>query len=181
MPESTYDVAPRSMRLQDHGLERALDHQFLAVCRPALEDGIRVAAELPIPNVDRTVGTLLGSEITRRHGAAGLPDGTITLTFHGSAGQSFGAFLPGGVTMRLFGDANDYFGKGLSGGRLIVRPPLGLALRRRGQHHRRQRHPLRRDRRRGVHPRAGGRALLRAQLRRRRRSSRGSATTGAST
>ena len=112
------------MRLQEHGLERALDHQFLAECRPAIEDGIRVAAELPISNVDRTVGTLLGSEITRRHGSSGLPDGTITLTFHGSAGQSFGAFLPGGVTMRLFGDANDYFGKGLSGGRLIVRPPL---------------------------------------------------------
>ncbi len=77
---------------------------------------------LPISNVDRTVGTLLGSEISRRYGAAGLPDDTISLTFTGSAGQSFGAFVPRGVTMRLYGDANDYFGKGLSGGRLIVRP-----------------------------------------------------------
>jgi len=79
---------------------------------------------LPITNVDRTVGTLLGSEISRRFGAAGLADDTISLTFTGSAGQSFGAFVPSGVTMRLFGDANDYFGKGLSGGRLIVRPPV---------------------------------------------------------
>jgi glutamate synthase (NADPH) large chain len=80
---------------------------------------------LPISNVDRTVGTLLGSEISRRHGAAGLADDTISLTFTGSAGQSFGAFVPRGMTMRLFGDANDYFGKGLSGGRLIVRPQTG--------------------------------------------------------
>ena len=80
---------------------------------------------LPITNVDRTVGTLLGAEISRRHGSAGLPDDTISLTFTGSAGQSFGAFVPRGVTMRLHGDANDYFGKGLSGGRLVVRPPAG--------------------------------------------------------
>ncbi len=80
---------------------------------------------VPITNVDRTVGTLLGYEITRRHGGAGLPDDTINLTFSGSAGQSFGAFVPRGVTMRLHGDANDYFGKGLSGGRLILRPPEG--------------------------------------------------------
>jgi glutamate synthase (NADPH/NADH) large chain len=110
---------------QDHGLERALDHTFLEQCRPAIDHGARVAIELPITNVDRTVGTLLGYEITRRHGGAGLPEGTIDLTFHGSAGQSFGAFVPNGVTMRLFGDANDYLGKGLSGGRIVVRPPLG--------------------------------------------------------
>jgi glutamate synthase (NADPH) large chain len=97
----------------------------LKECGPALENGTSVSVSLPITNVDRTVGTLLGSEISRRYGAAGLPDGTISLTFTGSAGQSFGAFVPRGVTMRLFGDANDYFGKGLSGGRLIVRPPLG--------------------------------------------------------
>jgi glutamate synthase (NADPH) large chain len=115
----------RQTRLQDHGLEKALDHAFLTDCEPALRDGTPVVAELPISNVDRTVGTLLGSEISRRHGAAGLPDGTITLTFTGSAGQSFGAFVPRGVTMRLYGDANDYFGKGLSGGRLVVRPPVG--------------------------------------------------------
>ncbi len=110
---------------QDHGLHRALDHTFLEQCRPAIDDGTPVAMELGITNVDRTVGTLLGYEITRRHGGAGLPEGSIELTFHGSAGQSFGAFLPSGVTMRLLGDANDYLGKGLSGGRLVVRPPQG--------------------------------------------------------
>jgi glutamate synthase (NADPH) large chain len=123
--DSPYDTAPRQTRLQDHGLERALDHRFLELCRPAIEDGTRVAGSFSITNVDRTVGTLLGYEITRRHGGRGLPDGTIDLTFQGSAGQSFGAFLPRGVTMRLHGDANDYFGKGLSGGRLILRPPEG--------------------------------------------------------
>ncbi len=108
---------------QDHGLDRALDHAFLEACRPAIEDGTRVAAEVLVTNVNRTVGTLLGYEITRRHGGKGLPDGTIDLTFRGSAGQSFGAFVPRGVTMRLLGDANDYLGKGLSGGRIVVRPP----------------------------------------------------------
>jgi glutamate synthase (NADPH/NADH) large chain len=108
---------------QDHGLDRALDHVFLEDCLPAIEHGTPVRAELKVSNVNRTVGTLLGYEITRRHGAAGLPDGTIDLTFHGSAGQSFGAFVPKGVTMRLWGDTNDYLGKGLSGGRIIVRPP----------------------------------------------------------
>ena len=82
-------------------------------------------SSLPITNVDRTVGTLLGSEISKRYGGAGLPEDTISLTFTGSAGQSFGAFVPQGVTMRLWGDANDYFGKGLCGGRLVVRPPAG--------------------------------------------------------
>ncbi len=123
------DVAPEMMRrqtrLQDHGLEKALDHQFLAACAPALEAGTPVSVSLPITNVDRTVGTLLGSEISKRYGGAGLPEDTISLTFTGSAGQSFGAFLPSGVTMRLWGDANDYFGKGLSGGRLVVRPAAG--------------------------------------------------------
>jgi glutamate synthase (NADPH/NADH) large chain len=114
----------RQLRLQDHGLEKALDHQFIDACAPALDGRGPVSMELPINNVDRTVGTLLGSEISRRFGAAGLADDTISLTFFGSAGQSFGAFVPHGVTMRLYGDANDYFGKGLSGGRLIVRPPL---------------------------------------------------------
>jgi glutamate synthase (NADPH/NADH) large chain len=108
---------------QDHGLDRALDHVFLEDCLPAIEHGTPVRAELKVSNVNRTVGTLLGYEITRRHGAAGLPDGTIDLTFHGSAGQSFGAFVPKGVTMRLWGDTNDYLGKGLSGGRIVVRPP----------------------------------------------------------
>jgi len=89
-----------------------------------LTDATPVSVSLPISNVDRTVGTLLGAEISRRYGNVGLPDDTISLTFTGSAGQSFGAFVPRGMTMRLYGDANDYFGKGLSGGRLIVRPPI---------------------------------------------------------
>ncbi len=108
---------------QDHGLDRALDHAFLDLCRPAIEGGAPIAATVDIANVDRTVGTLLGYEITRRYGSAGLPEGTIDLTFVGSAGQSFGAFVPKGVTLRLLGDSNDYLGKGLSGGRIIVRPP----------------------------------------------------------
>jgi glutamate synthase (NADPH/NADH) large chain len=124
-PDVPESMNRRQTRLQDHGLEKALDHAFLTDCEPALRDGTKVTADVPISNVDRTVGTLLGSEISRRYGAAGLPDDTISLTFTGSAGQSFGAFVPRGVTMRLYGDANDYFGKGLSGGRLILRPPLG--------------------------------------------------------
>jgi glutamate synthase (NADPH) large chain len=113
------------VRDQDHALDRALDHRFLAACAPAIEEGTPVALALEISNRDRSVGTMLGSAVTRRHGAAGLPDDTIWLTFSGSAGQSFGAFVPRGVTMRLFGDANDYVGKGLSGGRLVLRPPDG--------------------------------------------------------
>ncbi len=124
VPDSPYDTARHRTRDQDHGLAAALDHEFLETCRPSIDDETPVSMDLVITNVDRTVGTLLGSEITRRRGARGLPDSTITLTFHGSAGQSFGAFVPHGVTMRLLGDANDYFGKGLSGGRLTVRPPL---------------------------------------------------------
>ncbi|MHB1503097.1 MAG: glutamate synthase large subunit [Acidimicrobiales bacterium] len=110
-------------RSQDHGLDKALDRQFIDACLPAIERGEKVALVLDITNVDRTVGTLLGYEITRRHGGAGLPEGTIDLTFTGSAGQSFGAFVPRGVTLRLWGDANDYLAKGLSGGRVVLRPP----------------------------------------------------------
>jgi glutamate synthase (NADPH/NADH) large chain len=121
-PDVPDEMARHQTRLQDHGLEKALDHQFMQACAAALEDATPVSVDLPISNVDRTVGTLLGAEISRRYGSAGLPDDTISLTFTGSAGQSFGAFIPRGMTMRLFGDANDYFGKGLSGGRLVVRP-----------------------------------------------------------
>jgi glutamate synthase (NADPH) large chain len=124
MPDVAAGTSLHQTRCQDHGLEKALDHQFLEACAPALAEGTPVSVTLPISNVDRTVGTLLGSEISRRYGAAGLADDTISLTFVGSAGQSFGAFVPPGVTMRLFGDANDYFGKGLSGGRLIARPQV---------------------------------------------------------
>jgi glutamate synthase (NADPH/NADH) large chain len=107
---------------QDHGLQHALDNTLLQLCEGALADGTRTTLELPVRNVNRTVGTMLGAELTRRHGGGGLPDGTIDITFTGSAGQSFGAFLPRGITLRLLGDANDYVGKGLSGGRLAVRP-----------------------------------------------------------
>jgi glutamate synthase (ferredoxin) len=95
----------------------------LTICKPALENKQPVHAVLPIKNINRVVGTLLGSEITRRYGLEGLPDGTIRLHFRGSAGQSFGAFIPKGMTLSLEGDANDYIGKGLSGGRIIVYPP----------------------------------------------------------
>ena len=121
-PEEGLPTDRHCSRVQDHGLDRALDHRFLDLCRPAIAGGGPVALELPITNVDRTVGTLLGYEITARHGGVGLPDGTITITFRGSAGQSFGAFVPRGVTLRLIGDANDYLAKGLSGGRVVLRP-----------------------------------------------------------
>ncbi|MGZ5394328.1 MAG: glutamate synthase large subunit [Mycobacterium sp.] len=113
----------RRTRSQEHGLEEALDRTLIQLAEGALEDAHRVRLELPVRNVNRTVGTLLGSEVTRRYGAAGLPDNTIHVTLTGSAGQSIGAFLPAGITLELIGDANDYVGKGLSGGRVIVRPP----------------------------------------------------------
>ncbi len=109
---------------QDHGLDEALDTTtLLELCRPALEDKKPVQATLPIRNVNRVVGTMVGSELTRRHGPQGLPEDTIRLHFQGSAGQSFGAFAPRGLTLTLEGDANDYIGKGLSGGKLVVFPP----------------------------------------------------------
>ncbi|MDO8310230.1 MAG: glutamate synthase large subunit [Actinomycetota bacterium] len=122
VPSVRADAPRRHMVEQDHGLDRALDQELIALCSPALESGEPVRANLPIRNVNRTVGTMLGSHVTRLHGGDGLPDGTIDLTFVGSAGQSFGAFLPPGITLRLEGDANDYVGKGLSGGRITIRP-----------------------------------------------------------
>ena len=113
----------RKLREQDHGLDQALDRTLIQLAEGALEDAHPVRLELPVRNVNRTVGTLLGSEVTRRYGAAGLPDDTIHVTLTGSAGQSIGAFLPPGITLELVGDANDYVGKGLSGGRVVVRPP----------------------------------------------------------
>jgi len=124
-PEVGPEVATRCVRQQDHGLEKALDQKLLELAAPALERGEKVTIEMPIRNVNRTVGTILGSEVTRRYGFSGLPDDTITLRFTGSAGQSFGAFLPSGITMWLEGDANDYIAKGLSGGKIIVYPPRG--------------------------------------------------------
>ena len=108
---------------QDHGLDQALDNTLIERCRDAIERRTPVEIDLPIRNVNRTVGTMLGHRITKRWGAEGLPDETIRIHFTGSAGQSFGAFLPRGVTMTVDGDANDYFGKGLSGGHLVIRPP----------------------------------------------------------
>ncbi len=110
---------------QDHGLEKSLDVTTAArdLCEPAIERGEPVRAELPIRNVNRVVGTITGSEITRKYGPAGLPHDTIRIGFKGSAGQSFGAFMPRGMTFVLEGDANDHLGKGLSGGRIVVFPP----------------------------------------------------------
>ena len=125
MPE----VSPGSHRYcageQDHGLEGALDNELIRLAAPALENREPVRIDLPISNVNRTVGTMLGYEITRRWGPEGLPEGAIDVSFTGSAGNSFGAFVPRGVTLRLFGDANDYLGKGLSGGRIVARPHRG--------------------------------------------------------
>ncbi|MHB8681097.1 MAG: glutamate synthase large subunit [Acidimicrobiales bacterium] len=123
VPEAGPPTDRHCCTIQDHALEKALDHRFMAECLTAIDDGRTVELSLPISNVDRTVGTLLGYEITRRRGGAGLPDDTVQLAFTGSAGQSFGAFVPRGVTLRLVGDANDYLAKGLSGGRVILRPP----------------------------------------------------------
>ncbi|HLI53198.1 MAG TPA: glutamate synthase-related protein, partial [Acidimicrobiales bacterium] len=124
VPEAADGEPRRCVSAQDHGLDRALDRRLIEECRTALEDARPVALSMPIRNVNRTVGTMLGAEVSRRYGGAGLPDGTIDISFAGSAGQSFGAFLPRGITLRLEGDANDYLGKGLSGGRIVVRPPL---------------------------------------------------------
>ncbi|BBX19672.1 glutamate synthase large subunit [Mycolicibacterium duvalii] len=107
---------------QDHGLDKALDQQLIVQCREALDSESPVRFSTTISNVNRTVGTMLGHEVTKAYGGQGLPDGTIDITFDGSAGNSFGAFLPKGITLRVYGDANDYVGKGLSGGRIVVRP-----------------------------------------------------------
>src|SRR5438094_10030879 len=111
---------------QDHGLEKSLDvTTLLDLCRPAIERGGKVRADLPIRNVDRVVGTITGSELTRKWGPNGLPEDTIHIKFTGSAGQSLGAFMPRGMTLELEGDANDYLGKGLSGGKIILYPAKG--------------------------------------------------------
>ncbi len=123
-PDVGADVGRFCQIPQDHGLDKALDvTTLLELCQPALERGEPVRAELPIRNVNRVVGTITGSEITRKYGPDGLPDDTIHIHFRGSAGQSFGAFMPRGMTFVLEGDANDHLGKGLSGGKLIVFPP----------------------------------------------------------
>ncbi|HAP77966.1 MAG TPA: glutamate synthase subunit alpha, partial [Acidimicrobiaceae bacterium] len=122
VPQNPYGQTMHHSVGQDHELEHALDQQLITLCEPALERGEQVRLSLPIRNVNRTVGTMLGNAVTTRYRGEGLPDGTIEIAFDGSAGQSFGAFVPRGITMVLEGDANDYVGKGLSGGRLVVRP-----------------------------------------------------------
>jgi glutamate synthase (ferredoxin) len=124
-PDSGAEVGRYRQIDQDHGLDKSLDMTtLLELCRPAIERGAKVEARLPIRNVNRVAGTITGSEVTRRWGAAGLPDDTIRLHFSGSAGQSFGAFLPRGMSFTLEGDANDYVGKGLSGGKLAIFPSV---------------------------------------------------------
>jgi glutamate synthase (NADPH/NADH) large chain len=118
------DSALHNTVKQDHGLDAALDNQLIELAQPALTKGESVKIDLPVRNVNRTVGTMLGAEVTRKYGADGLPAGTIDVTLHGSAGQSLGAFIPRGVTIRLYGDSNDYVGKGISGGRVVVRPDV---------------------------------------------------------
>ncbi|MFJ7785119.1 glutamate synthase large subunit [Streptomyces albidoflavus] len=127
VPDLPDGAVRHQVTTQDHGLEKALDNELIKLAADALaahtaEDAQPVRAQVAIRNINRTVGTMLGHEVTKKFGGAGLPDDTIDLTFTGSAGQSFGAFVPRGVTLRLEGDANDYVGKGLSGGRIVVRP-----------------------------------------------------------
>jgi glutamate synthase domain-containing protein 2/glutamate synthase domain-containing protein 1/glutamate synthase domain-containing protein 3 len=117
--------AIRHCEAQQHGLDQVLDMKLLEMARPTLDGGERVELHLPIRNTDRTVGTILGSELSRKHGEAGLPEDSITIHFTGSAGQSFGAFVPRGMTLWVHGDTNDYCGKGLSGGKIVVRVPDG--------------------------------------------------------
>ncbi|WP_040491157.1 glutamate synthase large subunit [Ilumatobacter nonamiensis] len=122
VPENPYGQTMVQSVGQDHELDVALDQQLIEQAQPAIDDAQRVEIDMPIRNINRTTGTLLGHEVTKKWKGEGLPDGTIDITFTGSAGQSFGAFVPSGIQMRLIGDTNDYLGKGLSGGRLIVHP-----------------------------------------------------------
>jgi glutamate synthase (NADPH/NADH) large chain len=116
-------VAIWNSERQDHGLDKALDHKLIEAAQPALEKGQPVQVELPVGNVNRTVGAMLSGEVAKRYGHVGLPEDTISVRLSGTAGQSFGAFLAHGVSLELSGDANDYVGKGLSGGRVVVRQP----------------------------------------------------------
>jgi len=122
VPQNPYGQTLHQSVAQEHGLDGTLDRRLLRECEAAIEHGTPITLDLPIRNTNRTVGTMLGSAVSLRHGGKGLPDDTITLNFRGSAGQSFAAFVPAGITMVLEGDANDYVAKGLSGGRVVVRP-----------------------------------------------------------
>jgi glutamate synthase (NADPH/NADH) large chain len=128
VPDLPEGASRRRTTVQDHALDKALDNQLVALAADALERGEPVRARLPIRNVHRSVGATLGHEVAKRSRGEGLPDGTVDITFTGSAGQSFGAFVPRGITLRLEGDANDYVGKGLSGGRVVLRPDRSAAF-----------------------------------------------------
>ena len=121
-PKMGPEVSRFHTESQDHGLDKALDHRLIELAKPALERGEKVSIDMPIRNINRTVGTMLSGEVAKRYGHDGLPDDTIRVKFAGSAGQSLGAFLSRGITLNLIGDTNDYCGKGLSGGRIIVQP-----------------------------------------------------------
>jgi glutamate synthase (NADPH/NADH) large chain/glutamate synthase (ferredoxin) len=123
VPDVGPEVPRYCVQKQDHGLACILDNQLVELCRPAIEKGEKVSLDLPIKNVNRTVGTVLSSRIAKKYGSEGLPPDTITIKFTGSAGQSFGAFLARGITLILEGESNDYLGKGLSGGKIVVFPP----------------------------------------------------------
>lgn len=127
-PEFPDDEPRINRRPQDHELEEHFDQELIRLASDALEHGTPVEIELPIKNTERAVGTMLGHEVTKRYGEHGLPEGTIRVTMRGSAGQSLGAFMPNGITLRLEGDSNDYVGKGLSGGQIVVRPPRGAVF-----------------------------------------------------
>ncbi len=125
-PDVAPEVATYCVQEQDHGLSDILDNQLVESCKPAIDRGERVSLDLPIRNIHRTTGTVLSSHIARKYGTAGLPPDTIQITFTGSAGQSFGAFLSPGISLTLIGESNDYLGKGLSGGKIVVMPPPGV-------------------------------------------------------
>ena len=122
VPQNPYNQTPYHSTQQDHGLSAAIDNDLIAKCESALEKSQPVSIDYPINNTNRAVGTMLGYQVTKRFGETGLPDATISIRFTGSAGQSFGAFIPKGIELRLEGDSNDYLGKGLSGGRIILHP-----------------------------------------------------------
>ena len=166
-PDLPPDMPRSRTRPQVPVLDDALDWELLELCAPAIESGEQVRqGPIPLRNVNRTVGGILSGEIARRHGPRGLPEGAIEISFSGSAGQSFGAWLAPGVTFALRGETNDYTGKGLSGGIVSVRPPELGAVPRRGEHDRRQHRAVRGDGRPRLLPRAGRGALRGAQLRR---------------
>jgi glutamate synthase (NADPH/NADH) large chain len=127
-PDFADDEPRHNEHGQNHDLDKHFDNELIRRSADVLKDGGAISIELPIRNTERAVGTMLGYEITKRHGEHGLPTGSIDVTLHGSAGQSFGAFMPSGITLRLFGDSNDYVGKGLCGGEIIVRPDARATL-----------------------------------------------------